>query len=452
VLAPAVAAAFDEMDARHRGEPSQVNHRQHEGALDQAVDQQLVPGRIDRRDAAMMPLEVGVLAPAVRFFYGKLAPMGFLAELAGGVHGVRATLPVPLVEEEDTDYARLRDPGTGAIWTVELNRGVYLDLGMDHWSELVTDARRQTRSLFESMMSARWPRLDDPAFSPLIEIEPFVLPGGAGLYVLHRSHMVPGHETVTGHTAVPTMSGLFHVWWIVGTSHTGGRESVLAAEASVQGRPIPTLDLMDSAVHDARFPSHVVSIARRLRSWWHGRLELTAPPPAPTRGRVTIPELGCSVMLPPRFAHSQTAFHGWGHAAYFSRASFSSRNGIDQLLIGRLDASVGHLAVNDVFAHMFTTAKQEASAMMDDHADVTYAAAPARRYDDPWLPSIVAVAEGTPRGRPRRRLVWEWSVVENQWQLWKILVFTTTAVPVDELKSIVYAVRDSLQAAGDGES
>lgn len=100
-----------------------------------------------------------------------------------------STLPVPLVEE-DTDYARLRDPGTGAIWTVELDRGVYLDLGMDHWSELVIDARRQTRSLFESMMSARWPRLDDPAFSPLIEIERFVLPGGAGLYVLHRSHMV----------------------------------------------------------------------------------------------------------------------------------------------------------------------------------------------------------------------------------------------------------------------
>jgi hypothetical protein len=47
--------------------------------------------------------------------WGKLAPMGFLTELAGGVHGVRATLPVPLVEEEDTDYARLRDPGTGAI-------------------------------------------------------------------------------------------------------------------------------------------------------------------------------------------------------------------------------------------------------------------------------------------------------------------------------------------------
>jgi len=372
--------------------------------------------------------------------------MGFLTELADGVHGVRATLPVPLVEEEDTDYARLRDPGTGAIWTVGFNRGVHLDLGMDHWSGLVTDARRQTRALFEAMMRERWPRLDDPAFSPLIEIERFVLPGGAGLYVLLRSHMVPGYETVTGHTLLPTASGLFDVSWVVRTNQTGVRESALAAVAHLQGRPIPTLDVMDSAVHDARFPSHVVSIARRLKSWWHGRLELTAPPPAPTRGRVTLPELGCSVVLPPRFAHSQTAFHDWGHAAYFTRASFSSANGIDQLLIGRLDADLGHLAVDDVFAHTFTTARQEASAMMDDQADVTYAAAPARRYSDPWLPSIVAVAEGTPQGRPRRRLVWEWSVAEKQWQLWRILFFTTTAVPLDELKSIVYAVRDSLQA------
>ena len=63
-----------------------------------------------------------------------------------------------------------------------------------------------------------------------------------------------------------------------------------------------------------------------------------------------------------------------------------------------------------------------------------------------WLPSIVAVAEGTPQGRPRRRLVWEWSVAKKQRQLWKILFFTTTAVPLDELKRIVYAVRDSLQA------
>jgi hypothetical protein len=115
-------------------------------------------------------------------------------------------------------------------------------------------------------------------------------------------------------------------------------------------------------------------------------------------------------------------------------------------LIGRLDANLGHLGVDDVFAHMFTTAQQEASATMDDHADVTYAAAPARRYTDPWRPSIVAVAEGTPRGRPRRRLVWEWSVAEKQSQLWKILFFTTTAIPLDELKRIVYAVRDSLQA------
>ncbi len=371
--------------------------------------------------------------------------MGFLTELADGVHGVRATLPVPLVEEEDTDYARLRDPDTGAIWTVGFHRGVYLDLGMDHWSGLVTDARRQTRAFFESMMRARWPRLDDPEFSPLIEIERFVLPGGAGLYVLLRSHMVPGYETVTGHTLLPTASGLFDVRWVVGTNQTGARESTLAAEAHLQGRPIPTLDFMDSAVHDARFPSHVVSIARGLKSWWRGRLALTAPPPPTTRGRVTLPDLGCSVVLPPRFAHSQTAFHDWGHAAYFARASFSSANGIDQLLIGRLDATLDHLAVDDVFAHVFRTAQQEASAMMDDHADVTYAAAPARRHSDPWLPSIVAVAEGTPQGRPRHRLVWEWSVAEKPWQLWKILLFTTTTVPLDELKGIVYAVRDSLQ-------
>ena len=316
---------------------------------------------------------------------------------------------------------------------------------MDHWPELVTDARRQSRVFFESMMRERWPRLDDPAFSPLIELERFVLPGGAGLYVLLRSHMIPGYETVTGHTLLPTATGLFDVSWVVGTTQTGARESSLAAQAHLQGRPIPSLDFMDSAAHDEHFPSHVVSIARRQKSWWHGRLELVSPPPPPTRGRITLASLGCSVELPPRFAPSQTAIHNWGHAAYFTRASFSCANGIDQLLIGRLDADLGHLSASDLFGHALTNAHDEATAMTADQADVTYTAAPARRYSAPWLPSVVAVAEGTPRGRPRRRLVWEWSVAEQPRQLWKVLFFTTTAVPVDELKSLVYAVRDSLR-------
>lgn len=238
---------------------------------------------------------------------------------------------------------------------------------MDHWPELVADARRQIRAFFESMMRERWPRLDDPAFSPLIELERFVLPGGAGLYVLLRSHMIPGYETVTGHTLRPTATGLFDVSWVVGTYQTGARESSLAAQAHLQGRPIPSLDFMDSAVHDDRFPSHVVSIARRQKSWWHGRLELVSPPPAPTRGRITLPDLGCSVVLPPRFAPSQAAFQDWGHAAYFTRASFSCANGIDRgvtLILAGLTAWLPTDAIRGSIAVAFLRVVIAASAFI----------------------------------------------------------------------------------------
>jgi len=372
--------------------------------------------------------------------------VGFLADLAAGTLGVRVVPPPLTVVEDHADHARLRDDRFGLSWMLTFNAGLHLDLGMDCWNELVTDARRQTRALFESMIQRdRWPRLDDPAFSPLIEAERFVLPGGAGLSVLFRTHCEPGHETVTGHTLVPTAHGLFHARWISAARETGGRESVLFAEAHLQGRSTPTLDFFDAAVHDARFPQHVLSIARSVKLWWRGRLELTAPPPPPPRGAIALPELGCAITPPPRFAHYETARHPFGAAAYFNRASFSSLDAIDKLQIARFAEPLGQLQLTELFAHMFELARADASEFTHGMEGVTYSATKGRPYSEPWLPSIVAVAEGTRPGYPRSRLVWEWSFAERTYQLWMVLLYTTTAIPVDELHQTVQAVRDSLR-------
>jgi hypothetical protein len=372
--------------------------------------------------------------------------VAFLADLAAGTLGVRVVPPRLTVVEDNPDHARLRDDQFGLSWLLTFNHALHLDLGMDCWNELVRDTRRQTRALFESMIQRdRWPRLDDPEHSPLIECERFVLPGGAGLTVLFRTHCEPGLETITGHTLVPTAHGLFHARWVSAARDTGGRESVLAAEAHLQGRGTPTLDFFDAAVHDARFPRHVLSLARSVKLWWRDRLELTAPPPPPTRGEVALPELGCAVTLPPRFARYEIAHHAFGAAAYFNRSSFSSLDGIDKLQIARFREPLGHLQLTQLFAHMFEVARADATEFTQNLEDVTFTADKGRPYQDPWLPSIVAVAEGTRPGYPRSRLVWEWSFAERTYQLWKVLLWTTTAIPVAELRHTVQAVRDSLR-------
>jgi hypothetical protein len=173
----------------------------------------------------------------------------------------------------------------------------------------------------------------------------------------------------------------------------------------------------------------VLSLARSVKLWWHGRLELTAPPPPPARGELALPELGCSVTPPPRFVLGQTARHPFGPAAYFWRTSFSSLDAIDKLQIARFDAPVAGVA------QLHELARADAREFTQGLDGVTYTADVGR----PSLPSIVAVAEGTRPDYPRSRLVWEWSLG------WKVLIYTTTAIPVDELRQTVQAVRDSLR-------
>lgn len=370
--------------------------------------------------------------------------MAFLGDLAAGTLGVRVVPPAGTVVEDNPDHARLRDEQSGLSWMLTFNKGLQLDLGMDHWNELVIDARRQTRALFESLIKgARWPRLEDPEFSPLIEIERFVLPGGAGLSVLFRSHFEPGFETVTGHTLVPTARGVFHARWVAGTHQTGFRESLLFMTARMQGRDMPTLDFFDAAVHDEQFPHHVLSIARSAKLWWRDRLELTAPPPPPQRGEITVPQLACTVTLPPRFAPRDVVRYDFGPAAYFSRASFSSHDGIDQLQVARFDERLGDSFQAELY--IARSARTEASELTSGWENVTVKVEKGRSHMAPWLPSTIVVAEATRPDHPRTRILWEWSCAERTHQIWKIFLYTTTAIPVDEMREIVQAVRDSLR-------
>src|SRR5688500_18218439 len=107
----------------------------------------------------------------------------FLNDIARGRFGLRMSLsPHLALVEQSATWARMVDREREVGWTFAFH-DLRLDLGADLWPQLQVDAERQTRLLFASMARSQPPRSADPSWTPLIEIERFELPGGAGLTV-----------------------------------------------------------------------------------------------------------------------------------------------------------------------------------------------------------------------------------------------------------------------------
>jgi hypothetical protein len=142
--------------------------------------------------------------------------MALLEDLAAGTLGLVVEPPPRLVPTKHTATSvAFSDPVLGLGWWFYFFPDVHLAL--EPGESLQRDVHRHTRLLFDTMFahdapqlpSDARPRTADAAWTPVVEIEPFVVAGTTALTVLHRMHYRPMRESVMGHTLVPVAKGLF---------------------------------------------------------------------------------------------------------------------------------------------------------------------------------------------------------------------------------------------------
>ncbi|MCO5165973.1 MAG: hypothetical protein M9894_06350 [Planctomycetes bacterium] len=284
--------------------------------------------------------------------------MSFLHELATGRHGVRFRPPPGWeLAEEGERSALLVDRARGVGW----NLGVYdvaLCLRPEDDALLAADVERHARALFErcfqsaqeSPLALVAPRTQDPAWSPVVELERVEVGAAPALRVVHRLWYQPGRETVMGHLLVPLASGLADLRVIATDHSTGMRESTLFARALMARGGASPDQLMaelgqahyDDPAHDALFPDHALSRARAALAWLvaEGGVDVRAPAAAePAR---TCALAGSFAFEPPA-RHLPVAAGDGPDAVRCTRATFSGTDGLEVLAVQRLMPHSGSL-------------------------------------------------------------------------------------------------------------
>jgi hypothetical protein len=270
--------------------------------------------------------------------------MGLLGELTHGGRGLKLALPGRFeLQSDEQNSASLVEVDHQAVFFL-FHFPLQLDLRSEHEGLLSRDIERHARELFETHFSHQQsqqpagaaaarprPRTADPAWSPVVSIERVWLGNCEALSVVHRMAYQPGLEIVMGHLLVPLRSGLFELRLLAGNrGPTGVRESAILQramqEANVQTRAeaeaLMKRQTPDDPRYDAAFPDHPLTVVRGLlrRVAMPGVIEVTDPTPLPPAGEVVLPEIGCAVMLPPRYV--QAANRG-GTFVQFSRVAFA---------------------------------------------------------------------------------------------------------------------------------
>ena len=273
--------------------------------------------------------------------------MGLFESLRDGVLGVEMVFP-PTVEPSDWAEMSFQfaGPRTGVGWWVFFFPEISLDLSDNGWPTLTRDVDRQARALFEQMFRgremtperrARGPRTNDTTWSPVVDVERVSIDSGAGLSVLHRMTYEPASEIVMGHLLVPCAEGLAEARWITTAQVTGIREAVwtdkkLRASGVEATFEHPGQAVFDDPALDAEFPDHPLSIAREARRWLAKEVRVRVLRPAwqDQRSTIEVPDLGYSLVPPPRFGPPVTGpgprDRPWARS---NRASISGSDGID---------------------------------------------------------------------------------------------------------------------------
>jgi hypothetical protein len=249
--------------------------------------------------------------------------MSLVNQLSRGELGVRFSILEAFVVESDTgdSLTAVSEASGAAIWVFYSKAP--LDLNPAHSSILRQDLERAARDIFimTSTKTARDRpleslRTDDPSWSPLVEVTPLSLSGGAALSILHRMRYEPGNEWIMGHLLIPVWDGMIEVRTLNVSRQTGYRETIAMGLKMKESPPQPegyTIAQLqelaaqidyDNPALDEKFPEHPLSLARQLLRTLQERLVVVNPPKTPP-AEIISASWRCAFTPPPRYHLSE---------------------------------------------------------------------------------------------------------------------------------------------------
>lgn len=202
--------------------------------------------------------------------------MAMLADtLMDGSLGLRVALPDGVRFDRHTATLIDFTDAQAVRWMILFER-VALDLGAETRDLRAKDVDKNARVILRYVETTLPPtagpregrRVDDPAWTPVIENEVVAVGGATALKVLHRTMYQPGREMVMGHLVLPARGGVVEIRTIAMDRTTGFRESVLMSVMPRTEAPlaVPPQSYFDDPTHDARFPEHCLSRTRAVFS------------------------------------------------------------------------------------------------------------------------------------------------------------------------------------------
>lgn len=248
--------------------------------------------------------------------------MAFIEDLKNGLPGVQFAVPEGWQVHEDQERrAVLLDNERKVGWHL-VHTPWRLDLRRQHDEVLRRDIERHARYTFVEQYkqielppgSERPPpRVLDPTWSPIIEIDHIRVGEAPALLILRRVAYEPAIEVVLGHVQIPLVTGLCDLTVFHRTNETGGREGALLEKALLKypGETPQALvqrlgqRYFDDPAHDATFPGHALTLVRGALRWLLGgpeqRIKVTAPMGEMPAGELGLPMASCAVQVPPRY-------------------------------------------------------------------------------------------------------------------------------------------------------
>jgi len=360
--------------------------------------------------------------------------------LRAGNFGVRLDLPVRFeVDLEDGTSVQLVDPETAVQWFFFWFPRQVFDLGDQDRDELGRAIELYARRMFDEVFEhnrqagpATEPRTDDPAWSPMVDVEHLACDGAPALRTVHRMAYQPTLEIVMAHLLVPLPGGLFEARAVCADRMTGLRETALT-QKRLQSAP-PGEDglgalmaegrqqYFDDPAHDSTFPKHALSRARAAIRWLcnDSGLRVLQPALPRARGEIALPALGCALTPPPRFVLRP----GDGPAeACFERCSFCGTDGNETLLVRCEEKQLGRLRASSLRERGTELVRSihEQAKVENVHLHVEELGEIAGQ------PHVLVIAEGQGHQGPLRNAFW-W-FLDEAGRPWYLNLNATAAVP-----------------------
>lgn len=360
--------------------------------------------------------------------------MALSERLRSGELGLVVQPPASLLSDDELSLTFA--DGEGRRWWYFWKPGVHFDLSPARHDALVAQLHAYSRAMFDDLFEDQRRagavpegaprRTGDASWSPLVEVTPLELHGRRALGFIHRMLYLPGSEVLLGHTLIPTALGTFEARWLTtnGKEPTGVRESAVLLLRGASG--LLAQAEYDDPKLDARFPTHPLSLARDAARWHESALgRVTAPRPVPRQhavqrvGRFELPD----------------GFVPTHEPGLFGRMWFCTTDGIDWLIVERLEEKVG------AFFRQRAAEKAAKARFLENVQEVGFTPALSPLEHD-GVPGFVAESAGDTRAqRPRSVMGYR---VDSVGRVWVVTLHSTAVRPVAALAEDTARVVTSL--------